>query len=102
MATNLSPHQLLDQCQAIENRQGRVRGPERWAARTLDLDIIYFGDEIIDDDRLTIPHSGLVERNFVLYPLSEIAPDLVLPLHGPIGYLLEQCEQGDLRRLQSV
>jgi 2-amino-4-hydroxy-6-hydroxymethyldihydropteridine diphosphokinase len=97
--TQLSPHELLQQCQLIEQRQGRRRGPAPWAPRTLDLDILLYGQKVISDDRLTIPHSGLVERNFVLYPLFEIAPDLVLPQHGPVASLIAGCIRGDLQRL---
>ena len=102
LATELLPHELLDECQALEQRQGRVRGPEPWAPRTLDVDILCYGEQIIEDDRLTIPHPGLVERNFVLYPLYEIAPDLELPQLGSVATLLGRCERGDLQLLQSI
>lgn len=77
--TTLTPHELLDATQAIELSQGRVRKDERWGPRTLDLDIMLFGDKIIHDERLTVPHYGLKEREFMLYPLAEIAPGLILP-----------------------
>jgi len=77
--TNLPPLSLLDTLQAIELLQGRVRKNERWSARTLDLDLLLYGNQIIDNDRLTVPHYGISERAFVLYPLSEVAPDLKFP-----------------------
>lgn len=79
LETTLTPHELLDATQAIELSQGRVRKDERWGPRTLDLDIMLFGDKVIHDERLTVPHYGLKEREFMLYPLAEIAPGLILP-----------------------
>ncbi len=66
--TQLSPLALLDCTQAIEQEQGRERKAERWGPRTLDLDILLYGDEIIDSPRLTVPHYGMKVREFVLYP----------------------------------
>lgn len=77
--TNLSPLELLDQTQHIELEHGRVRKEERWGPRTLDLDILLYGDQIIECERLTVPHYGMKEREFVLYPLAEIAPNLLFP-----------------------
>lgn len=77
--TLLSAEQLLDHTQAIERDQGRVRKDERWGPRTLDLDILLYGDQVINTERLTVPHYGLKQREFVLYPLADIAPNLVLP-----------------------
>lgn len=79
LETTLTPHELLDATQAVELSQGRVRKDERWGPRTLDLDIMLFGDKVIHDERLTVPHYGLKEREFMLYPLAEIAPGLILP-----------------------
>ena len=79
LETDLTPHQLLDATQAIELAHGRVRKDERWGPRTLDLDIMLFGDRVISDARLTVPHYGLKVREFMLYPLAEIAPGLILP-----------------------
>ena len=72
---------------AIEARFGRVRG-ERNAPRTLDLDLLLYGDLVSDDPVLLLPHPRMAERAFVLAPLAEIAPDLVIPGHGRIGDLL--------------
>jgi 2-amino-4-hydroxy-6-hydroxymethyldihydropteridine diphosphokinase len=77
--TYLSAVELLNALQAIENKAGRVRKDDRWGARILDLDIILFGNDIINTERLTIPHYGMTEREFVLLPLVEIAPCLKLP-----------------------
>lgn len=77
--TDLTPLELLDCTQAIEQKHGRVRKEERWGPRTLDLDIVLYGHEVMDSERLTIPHYGMKVREFVLYPLAEIAPDLQLP-----------------------
>lgn len=77
--TTLLPEQLLDLTQEIEIKHGRVRKNERWGARTLDIDILLFGQQIINTERLTVPHYGLTEREFVVYPLLEIAPDISLP-----------------------
>ncbi|MBD1228873.1 2-amino-4-hydroxy-6-hydroxymethyldihydropteridine diphosphokinase [Xenorhabdus griffiniae] len=79
LETQLSPETLLNHTQAIELEQGRVRKGERWGPRTLDLDIMLFGNHIINTERLTVPHYGLKQREFMLYPLAEIAPDLVFP-----------------------
>jgi len=79
LETELSALALLDELQAIENKAGRVRKENRWGARILDLDILLFGDQVINNDRLTVPHYGMKLREFVLVPLAEIAPDLKLP-----------------------
>lgn len=69
--TKLSPHRLLDYCQQIEQRQQRIR-QKRWGARTLDIDILLYGEQMISTPRLSIPHPGMLERDFVLIPLREI------------------------------
>lgn len=78
--TQLDPRVLLDALLTIEAQQGRDRANEiRWGARTLDLDVLVYGDVIIDEPGLEIPHPRLHTRSFVLVPMSEIAPDLVVP-----------------------
>ncbi|HDS1153291.1 TPA: 2-amino-4-hydroxy-6-hydroxymethyldihydropteridine diphosphokinase [Pluralibacter gergoviae] len=79
LETFLEPEALLDQTQRIELQQGRVRKAERWGPRTLDLDIMLFGDRIIRSERLTVPHYDMHNRGFMLWPLAEIAPDLRFP-----------------------
>lgn len=83
--TDLSAENLLDHTQKIELEHGRVRKDERWGPRTLDLDILLFGDEIINTVRLTVPHYDMKNRQFMLYPLAEIAPEL----HFPTGESLQ-------------
>lgn len=89
--TTLAPLELLDRLQAQERRQGRVRGDVRWGPRTLDLDLLLYGDDTIRSARLTVPHPGLRERNFVLYPLHELSPELVLPDRTRLSELLKAC-----------
>jgi len=95
----LPPLELLDALQAIENDQGRER-LERWGPRTLDLDIVLFGDRLIDEPRLKVPHYHLQERAFVLYPLAELAPaDLRLADGRVLGELLQACPFVGLERI---
>ncbi|MBI5189368.1 MAG: 2-amino-4-hydroxy-6-hydroxymethyldihydropteridine diphosphokinase [Nitrospirae bacterium] len=79
--TTLTAHGLLAVCQGIEDALGRVR-TIHWGPRTIDLDILMCGDEVIDKDGLKVPHPLMHEREFVLLPLSEIAPDTVHPVLG--------------------
>ncbi|MEB5697793.1 2-amino-4-hydroxy-6-hydroxymethyldihydropteridine diphosphokinase [Klebsiella aerogenes] len=79
LETSLAPEALLDHTQRIELQQGRVRKAERWGPRTLDLDIMLFGDEVINSERLTVPHYDMKNRGFMLWPLFEIAPQLHFP-----------------------
>ena len=97
--TDLLPMALLRSLQAIENDQGRLRIGERWGARTLDLDVLIYGEQEIDVPDLTVPHKGLEERSFVLYPLFEIAPQLVVPGKGSITDLIAKCPLSGLRRM---
>lgn len=101
VATELTPVDLLDALQTIEQQQGRVRSSERWGPRTLDLDLLLYGDQQIANDRLTVPHPGLGERNFVLYPLYDIAgADLHIPGLGLLGQLLQACPAQGLELLE--
>lgn len=100
LTTNLSPHQLLDELQHIEQTQGRMRKAERWGPRTLDLDILLYGDLVLSDERLTVPHYGMHVREFVVYPLAEIAPHLELPLHGSLASLLAKVPRNGLTVLE--
>ncbi|MDF2794979.1 MAG: 2-amino-4-hydroxy-6-hydroxymethyldihydropteridine diphosphokinase [Pseudomonas orientalis] len=96
---DLAPLDLLDALQAIENDQGRQR-VERWGPRTLDLDILLFGDCLIDEPRLKVPHYQMHLRAFVLYPLAELAPaNLQLPDGKSLSGLLEACPFVGLERL---
>ena len=88
LMTELTPGALLTALQGIENAQGRLRG-EHWGARTLDLDILLYGDHVVSEPELQIPHPGLRERDFVLQPLLELAgPKLVLPSGEELGTLV--------------
>ncbi len=81
LETNLSPRELLHYLKDVERRMGRTEGV-RYGPRIIDLDILFYGDEVIRQDDLEIPHPGISERNFVLVPLAEIEPDLVHPVYG--------------------
>lgn len=78
LETALAAEPLLDCLQEIERKQFRIR-TRHWGPRTIDLDILLYGDQIITSNRLTVPHAGLKDRAFFLYPLAEIAPNLILP-----------------------
>lgn len=78
LETGLSPLVLLDALQNIENEQGRIR-LRRWGERTLDLDILLYDNQIIHNERLTVPHYDMQNREFVIVPLYEISPELILP-----------------------
>ncbi|SHI22734.1 2-amino-4-hydroxy-6-hydroxymethyldihydropteridine diphosphokinase [Ferrimonas marina] len=95
--TQLKPLALLDALQGIETQQGRQR-LERWGARTLDLDLLLYGDTTLCTERLTLPHYGMAERAFVLIPLFELAPELALPDGRQLTTLLAQCPAQPLYR----
>ncbi|MBO1901663.1 2-amino-4-hydroxy-6-hydroxymethyldihydropteridine diphosphokinase [Leucobacter weissii] len=89
--TSLNPHELLDLLQAVEARHGRARGSDpadRWADRTLDVDLILYGGRVVADERLTVPHPRAHERDFVLSPWLDLDPDAVLLGHGRVDALL--------------
>jgi len=96
----LSPEELLAVAQEIERRLGRVRG-RRWGPRAIDIDLLLLGDETVDQPRLTIPHPELTRRQFVLVPLAEIAPELVLP-GGRAAAELSAGESDTVRRLGAL
>jgi 2-amino-4-hydroxy-6-hydroxymethyldihydropteridine diphosphokinase len=95
--TALRPHALLTSMQCIEDRHGRLR-PYRNAPRTLDLDLLLFGDEVIQDAQLIVPHPRMHERAFVLRPLADLAPDLKLA-QGCLSDLIVACEDQRLEVL---
>ena len=96
--TKLSALDLLNFCQEIEDNQHRVRGV-KWGSRTIDLDILLYGEQVLATKRLTIPHPEMINRAFVLLPLFEIEPGLKLPLLGPLKDLLERIEPSDVEKL---
>ena len=97
--TTLSPRCLLAAVNAVEAAQDRVRA-EKNGPRTLDLDILLYDQEIIRDDRLTIPHAGLSQRAFVLMPLADIAAEHIVPGEGQVGELLARLDKTGICRLQ--
>ncbi|MEH6626790.1 MAG: 2-amino-4-hydroxy-6-hydroxymethyldihydropteridine diphosphokinase [Motiliproteus sp.] len=96
--TRFTPLALLDQLQAIEQLHRRVR-KEHWGPRTLDLDLLLYDNQTIALPRLTVPHPFLTQRNFVLYPLAEISPELYLPDGSLLSTILARCLMGSLQRL---
>jgi 2-amino-4-hydroxy-6-hydroxymethyldihydropteridine diphosphokinase len=100
--TTLKPGELLAALQEIEHRHQRERN-QRWGPRTLDLDLLLYGEQQIDSPGLTVPHPGLYERNFVLYPLAELlaeqADDFQVPGRGSLASLLSACPRGELEQL---
>lgn len=99
LETGLTAHILLAALQKIENQHGRKR-EIRWGPRTLDLDILLFGDMKINDDNLTIPHPQLAYREFVLVPLSEIESDIIIPGMGPVSGLITRLGIHSLQRIE--
>lgn len=92
LATSKNAFELLHVLMEIETKLGRTRGIERYSSRTIDLDILFFNDEIIESTELSIPHERLHLRNFVLEPLNEISQDLVHPVFNKtINELMKQC-----------
>mgnify|MGYP005809566489 CR=1 FL=1 len=98
LRTRLTPHALLHQLLALENARGRRRG-ERWGPRTLDLDILLYGALCLTDPALTIPHPHLAERNFVLLPLHDLDPELILPDGAALAQLLAHTDRAGIVRL---
>ncbi|TNF37295.1 MAG: 2-amino-4-hydroxy-6-hydroxymethyldihydropteridine diphosphokinase [Gammaproteobacteria bacterium] len=98
LETELAPLALLDQLQAIELEQGRER-TERWGPRTLDLDVLLYDQLQLDQPRLRLPHPGIAQRSFVLYPLQNIDPGLHIPGQGDIAELINQVSDQGLQYL---
>ncbi len=96
--TKLSALDLLSKCQQIENKQHRVR-EIRWGSRTIDLDILLYGDEVISTKDLSVPHPEMIKRNFVLLPLFEIEPELELPGYGKLKELVRKVDSSSITKL---
>jgi 2-amino-4-hydroxy-6-hydroxymethyldihydropteridine diphosphokinase len=92
LETTLSPRELLDVLLRIERELGRVRDGERWGPRTIDLDLLVYGDESVDEPGLSVPHPRLHERRFALEPLAELEPDLDIPGLGRVSELLSRLD----------
>jgi 2-amino-4-hydroxy-6-hydroxymethyldihydropteridine diphosphokinase len=86
--TTLEPRRLLDVLLRIERELGRVRDGSRWGPRTVDLDLLLYGDEVVDEPGLRVPHPRLHERGFALEPLAELDPELEIPGRGRVSELL--------------
>jgi 2-amino-4-hydroxy-6-hydroxymethyldihydropteridine diphosphokinase len=99
--SQLTAEQLLCHTQEIEHQQGRVRKDNRWGPRTLDLDILLYGQDVIQTESLIIPHYGMKTREFVLYPLYEIAKNLILPSGEKIIDLIQNCPLNGLEKLKA-
>jgi len=92
MSTDLSPEEVLQQTQQIEQALGRIRKMNQYDSRTIDIDILFYGDQIIELKNLIVPHPRIQERKFALAPLSEINPELIHPIFlKNIQQLLEEC-----------
>lgn len=96
--TDLSAEALLDHTQRIELEHGRVRKEERWGPRTLDLDLMLFGDQVMHTERLTVPHYDMKNRAFMLVPLLEIAPECRFPDGQSVAEILARLSQEGITR----
>ena len=99
LETRLPAKQLLEQLLEIEQRHGRIRTSEHWGPRTLDLDLLLYGELCYTESSLTVPHPRLHQRAFVLYPLAELDPELHIPGQGPLRDLLKHCPEQTLTPL---
>ncbi len=97
--TGLAPRALLDALLAIERALGRVRDGERWGPRRIDLDLLVYGDQRVDEEGLVVPHPRLRERAFVLVPLAEVAPSVEVPGQGRVDALLAGVDASACTRL---
>lgn len=97
--TDLEPLALLDQLQQIELAHGRIRKDERWGARSLDLDLLLFGEQHINHPRLVVPHYGMRQREFVLYPLHELQPDLIFTDGVSLQQLVENVPANGIEKV---
>ena len=92
LETELPPRELLDALLRVERELGRVRSGERWGPRTIDLDLLLYADEFVDEPGLTVPHPRLHERRFALEPLAELEPELEIPGRGKVSDLLAEVD----------
>lgn len=99
LLTQLPARELLEQLKQIEKEMGRTPPPLRWGPRRIDLDLLIYDSLKVLEPELTVPHPGIHERNFVLYPLADIAPALLIPGHGPVGELAHKLGSEGLRPL---
>jgi 2-amino-4-hydroxy-6-hydroxymethyldihydropteridine diphosphokinase len=99
LLTALGPREFLDALKAIERRLGRKEPPVRWGPRVIDLDLLVFGGLTLAEPGLALPHPGVHQRNFVLYPLAEIAAELWVPGHARVRRLVERVSAAGIERL---
>jgi 2-amino-4-hydroxy-6-hydroxymethyldihydropteridine diphosphokinase len=92
LETELSPRELLDRMLAVERSLGRMREGARYGPRTIDLDLLLYGEQIVDEPGLRVPHPRLAERRFALEPLADLDPALAIPGAGPVSALLAGLE----------
>jgi 2-amino-4-hydroxy-6-hydroxymethyldihydropteridine diphosphokinase len=100
--TSLQPQELLATLQSIENQQDRERNVERWGPRTLDLDILLYNDLALNTKNLTVPHCGMKDREFVLVPLFEISPDLIMQDGRSLATWVAKCNLEGLYRIDTT
>lgn len=101
LLTQLTARQLLEQLQQIEQAMGKLSPALRWGARRIDLDLLVFGAQRSDEQDLRLPHPGVPTRNFVLYPLLDIAPELSIPGHGRVRDLAQRVSAAGIAPLDS-
>ena len=99
LLTQLGPDELLSELKDIEARQGRERNDQRWGPRVLDLDLLVHATAVVDEPGITVPHPGIGERNFVLLPLLEIAPELVIPGLGRVAAIPVNWDEPSISRI---
>jgi 2-amino-4-hydroxy-6-hydroxymethyldihydropteridine diphosphokinase len=101
LLTQLGVHALFEALRTLQVQLGRQPPPERWGPRIIDLDLLMYGQLTLQEPDLTLPHPGIVQRNFVLYPLRELAPELSVPGLGPVGMLAERVDSAGIWRLDN-
>lgn len=102
LVTRQAAEELLAALHGIEERHGRRRSAaDRWGPRTLDLDLLLYGERVIDRPGLRVPHPGIAERNFVLLPLASVAPDVTVPGLGRVAVLARQVDGEGIERIDS-
>ena len=99
LLTQLPARQLLEELQQIEKQRGREPGDVRWGPRVLDLDLLVYGSDAIEEPGLIVPHPGIAERNFVLLPLKEIAPGLMIPGLGQLATISVNMDEPKISRI---
>lgn len=94
LETSLSPRLLLEALLRVEQELGRTRDGTRWGPRTIDLDLLLYADQVVDEPGLRVPHPRLHERRFALEPLAEVRPELLVPGAGTVSELLAALDRG--------